>query len=243
MLVVLAGCGRLGFGSYDPATDAPALDAYVIPGTIAHYPMDDDPSDGVIDDTSGGRRPARGVAGGSCPTQIAGKAGKAIHFDGTTQQARITNDAVFASPGAFTIALWVYLDDPAADRVAVAKPLADGSDDSWGFVSWTTAMTCFETTITTFVRHNACSTFTTPGNRWVHYAGVFDGVEKQLYVDGVRVGQYVSDDVVAFDNHDIIIGGDENGGQPAYQWKGGIDELYIFDRALTGDEIAKLAAP
>ena len=104
-------------------------------------------------------------------------------------------------------------------------------------------MTCLETTTTAFVRHNACSTFTTPGNRWVHYAGVFDGSQKQLYVDGVRVGQYASADAVAYDNHDIIIGGDENSGSFAYAWKGAIDELYIFDRALSADEIAKLAAP
>lgn len=249
VVLALAGCGRFGFGpgegvadaSPDTMVDAPAdgaVDAAVIPGLVASWAMDEDPRDGTIDDGVG-LYPARCIVGVTCPTQTAGQRGSALQFDGTTQLARIPSSPAFMLPSGFTIAVWVKVDDLGVDRVAVAKPHGNGSDDSWGFVTWTND-TCLETTMAT-AREDACGGFATPVGTWTHFSGTWDGTSKRLYVNGVQAGQFVSSQQVVFDAHDIVIGADENDGQPAYRWKGAIDELHIFDRALSSEEILEVA--
>jgi hypothetical protein len=253
VLVALVGCGRFGFGDDgDDPPDAPATDAGIDaapgidggvdampdPSLTVHYPMEDDPSDGQIDDASGNGRNAICVAGVTCPNQASGYAGEALQFDGASQLVRIVDNGVFQAPE-FTIAAWIKIEDAGFDQVAFAKPYGTGTDDSWGITAWMT-MTCLETTVAAGDQ-DACGGGGLPVDTWFHVAGTFDGIEKVLYVDGVRLGQNPSNEPVVFDGHDVLIGGDENGGNPAYMWHGRVDELRIYDRALSGTEILALA--
>src|SRR6185312_8021269 len=92
-MCALAGCGRFGFADHSaadaPRADAPdaahdaAIDGTPLPaGLIAWWPMDDDPTDGTIDDIAGGHD-AQCATGVSCPTSVPGKHGNALHVDGT----------------------------------------------------------------------------------------------------------------------------------------------------------------
>lgn len=245
--LILAGCGRLGFGdapsdaepSNDVATDG-AIDA---PGadTVFYMSFDDDPTDGTIDDTSGHGFAASCVAGLTCPTAVPGKRGMAANFNGT-QYALIPYRPALATPNAFTVAAWVYI-EVGGDQVAVGKPVFTGSDDSWALVSWSSAsmQTCFETTGATLAAW-ACLPGVLPLATWYHLTGTWDGAVKRLYINGTLAGSIAST-VTDVDTHDIVIGGDQNAGAFAYAWRGYIDELRFYDRALTSLEIQVLAAP
>ncbi len=80
---------------------------------------------------------------------------------------------------------------------------------------------------------------TVPLNTWTHLAMTWDGVSKRGYIDGVLDG--VRDVGVDTDVHPITIGADENGGVPFYGVDGLLDDLFVFDRALSQSEIAMIA--
>ncbi len=248
--IALSGCGRQNFASVDDA--APQTDAQVdvmadadtrLPGLIAWYAMEDSPADGEIADSGGGGHPALCVTGLSCPTQVAGKRGSALAFDGT-QYARITYGPWLATSTAYTIAGWIYLDQQ-IDQVAFAKPWGSDSYDSWGITAWSPGATlgtgtCLETVDGAMNSENVCGPVL-PAGQWFHVAGRWTGSAKAMFINGVKAAELLSTPTSLIDTHDAIIGGDENSGSPAYLFHGKVDEVQLYDRALTDAEIAMLA--
>ena len=247
-LAGLLGCGRFGYQVIDAsARDAEpdaASDADTrLPGLLAWYAMDDDPSDGTIDDSGGSARVARCVVGITCPTTATGHRGNAAAFDGISQYARITYGAWLATPTAYSIAAWIYLDTQ-IDQVAFAKPYSSGSLDAWGVTAWAPSSgsgTCLETVNALVTTEWVCGP-ALPAARWLHVAGRWDGEAKAVFIDGVKVGERLNAPSSLIDTHDVIIGGDENSANPAYLFHGKVDELQLYDRALTDAEIAMLAS-
>ena len=246
MLLVLFACGRQNFSDRidAPPRDGIGVDADLrLPGLLAWYAMEDDPSDGILDDDGGNARVARCIGGVSCPTQVAGKHGNAVAFNGM-QGARVTYGPWLATPNAYAYSAWIYL-DTLIDQVAFAKPYGASSLDSWGITAWapqSTAGTCFETVNAAVTNEDVCGPMLTTG-RWFHIAARWDGSVKALFIDGIKVGERTNATSSLVDTHDMLIGGDENSGSPAYQFHGMLDELQIFDRALGESEILMLAAP
>lgn len=87
--------------------------------------------------------------------------------------------------------------------------------------------------------------------RWVHLAGVFDGAtgEMSLYADGELITSRVEKGHLRLDTETlerpIIIGAELNGASTAEvsgPFDGYVDEVRLYDRALTGAEIATLAS-
>jgi hypothetical protein len=241
--IVACGCGRFGFGpdsdaNLDGVVDT-SPDSFQLPNEIAHYSMDDDPADGVLDDSIAGHA-AHCVATVSCPTSVPGHRGNAVAFNGTSQFARVTYGAWLATASAYTYAAWIYLDG-SFDQVAFARPYSTGSDDSVGFVAWSNGTgTCMESVGSAVTNESVCGP-TLPVGMWFHVAGRWTGTKKALFVNGTKVDELASATSI-MDSSDLLIGSDENGGSAAYFWHGKVDELEIFDRALTDVEIQQLAA-
>lgn len=249
-LLVLAGCGRSGFGEsssgdatveidssgeVDAAIDAPGGD------TVFYIAFEDDPTDGTIDDTSGHGYSASCVVGLTCPTQTPGVRGAGVRFNGT-QFALIPHRAALSTPNAYTVAAWVYI-EVAGDQVAVGKPVSTGARDSWALVAWSMVnmMTCLETTSSSLSEW-ACSPVVLPIGTWYHLAGTYDGSTKRIYINGSIAGS-IAGTTTDMDSNDIVVGGDQNSGVLAYAWRGRLDELRFYDRALTTAELQVLAAP
>ena len=77
-------------------------------------------------------------------------------------------------------------------------------------------------------------------NRWYHVTGTFDGQEIRVYVNGKLEGEKTVDKkgpVMVWNDNNIEIGGrpDTNGGANLY--KGKMDELAVYNRALTAAEV------
>ena len=73
-------------------------------------------------------------------------------------------------------------------------------------------------------------------NTWTHLAATYDGVTLQLYVDGNQVGsRAASGEPIPFSDNPVTIGSDEIPGKK--QFWGLIDEVRIYNRALTQTEI------
>ncbi len=79
---------------------------------------------------------------------------------------------------------------------------------------------------------------------WVHIAGTYDSVEARLFVSGVLVASGDLAGHFAPDVTPVIIGGNGNGPSnvPTELFPGLLDEVLLYRRALTEDEIRQLAA-
>lgn len=79
-----------------------------------------------------------------------------------------------------------------------------------------------------------------PGE-WMHLAGTYDGAFIRVYVNGVEAGS--NDEVLTIpaDVNPGVIGANVDGPGPGHFFDGLIDDLRIYKRALTAQEIAALA--
>ena len=85
----------------------------------------------------------------------------------------------------------------------------------------------------------ASSTIST--NQWYHFAGTYDGTTQKFYLNGVLVGSRTSTiSYTALDS--VLIGADKGtvNGTLTDFWQGSIDEVRIYNYALTATEITSL---
>jgi RNA polymerase sigma-70 factor (ECF subfamily) len=85
------------------------------------------------------------------------------------------------------------------------------------------------------------------GDGWTHVAAVRDAAGTRLYVDGVLVGRSArtTPGTIGGGTGPLVVGGQVNGPEPGPaqdRFRGSLDELLVYDRALPGREIAALAA-
>src|SRR5262249_22498458 len=84
---------------------------------------------------------------------------------------------------------------------------------------------------------------TIPLNQWTHLAASFDGSTKRLYVNGVQVASQAGLGSLVYDPSPTVpvtIGSDWGFGASSARFTGHIDEVSIYNRALTLDEIADI---
>ncbi len=81
------------------------------------------------------------------------------------------------------------------------------------------------------------------GADWHHYAGVYDGKTVRTFLDGLLIG-------MATFSGNLKQGGESRigrywksseNGQSKYSWKGQVDEVRIYNRALSAEEIQAIA--
>jgi hypothetical protein len=254
--LALVACGRFNFGQLDggeAAGDggdggdgdaAPAADADPLTlGLVAYYPMEDDPSDGKFEDASGNNRHAMCVAGSTCPVSIEGRHGNAVRFFGA-RCARVTYDPGFATPNAYSVAAWLWIDVD-TDQVAFAKPFGSGDRDAWDVVLWSTGSTlgtgtCMESMNAAQTGHDRVCGPQAPLGEWFHVTIRWTGQAKALFMNGVKANEQLASSS-AIDENDVVIGCDVNSGSNVFYLQGRVDELRIYDRGLSDAEIAALA--
>lgn len=76
--------------------------------------------------------------------------------------------------------------------------------------------------------------------KWHHVAGVYDGSQMNLYVDGVLDKSLEASGTINNSKHQVCIGRNARMDIPARNFKGLIDDVAIFDRALSKDEVVRL---
>ncbi|MEW5760713.1 MAG: LamG-like jellyroll fold domain-containing protein, partial [Candidatus Thermoplasmatota archaeon] len=77
-------------------------------------------------------------------------------------------------------------------------------------------------------------------SQWHHFVGVYDGTNNILYIDGIECGRKIQSGNIADSNALVMIGATDYDGNLATlneQLNGTIDNVRIYNRALTSDEI------
>jgi hypothetical protein len=243
-----AGGTRPEFAELRAELEAAVGKAKQPPGLVGHWTLDEVQAGKVADASTNGF--AGAVKGKAAP--VAGRIGGALEFDGSGGHVELpkTDALNQLQKGSYTLALWY--------KPAEAPSGANGKDNAWahGLLVKAGMHTGLEyVTGTRFVIDHwlasgghafASGNLVCPPGRWMHVAGVIDreAGEVRLYVDGKR------------DTSKSYTKGAEgreygtgpwrigialpNGKEYRYAAKGAFDDVKIFSRALSVDEIQAL---
>jgi hypothetical protein len=228
-LCALAACGRFGFDT-DLADGNPGT-----PGLVASFTFETAPSDGVVGGTTGNAGTCNPT---ECPVLAAGHHGNAYRFDGANDCILVPDTGQLDAP-TFTLALWLLQQtDGSVTPLSKAVP---PMSNSWQIESDVGRKISFTTNNAGSHDFLWSASGTVRLGQWQHVAATWDGATKRLYVDGVLIAS-MADAPIVFDTHGAQIGCDDNIPSVDGYYDGSIDDLAIYDRALTSSEIATLAS-
>lgn len=211
--------------------------ALLIPedGLVAYYSFDD----GTAIDNSGNGH--GGQIHGA--VAISGVSGDALFFDGANDYINVSDSPSF-NPSAFTIGAWAKFTGYGNDYQHIISKHVNYYGIREGYclqyMKISKNLNFFTGTGGSSYNH-INSGIIEPGD-WHYIVGTFDGTEKRLYVDGSLIG--TSSTNVVHSPNDLIIGcGGQFGSQsPQFSdfFLGSIDEVIVYDRTLTVNEIATI---
>lgn len=162
-----------------------------------------------------------------------GKYGKALVFDGRSSIVTVKDSITLDLTAAMTLEAWVYPTKTSlgwATIIAKEQPggivydLYGGSSSGLPFSG-------------VYISGEKILNGTSPlpANTWTHLASTYDGKVHRLYVNGVQVASRAQTGKILASTGALRIGGNGLWGE---YFTGRIDELRIYNRALTASEIA-----
>jgi|GEM_PF-427625 len=148
----------------------------------------------------------------------------------------------------FTVSMWIQNSDEAEPYGHVVSHINFAGTAGWLFdMTSTTDSKPFDQRLQFGVTNKqgrlmAPAEVKIPQDRPVHVAGVFDGSSVKLYVDGKQVGEVSYRGEYNADPGTPLRIGSASYSTSTHRWSGIIDELSLYDRPLSNDEIAGLAS-
>lgn len=242
LMLVATGCSRLFAleelpdpASVDSAvSDSVGADAPAETGLIAHYTMDSITGAKLVDTVGGHNGNCT-----SCPTLTSGPFAGALTFNGTTNAVDVVAGPTFATTFGLTVSVWLRLETtPGSTSLCAVSLVLGGVDNSWQL--------CADSgnVINAYWYQSGEKKLSGPSigeDEWHHVALVWNGLVMALYVDGAPSTSMSAK--LAFDGSAVVIGGDRDNAAFGYPWDGSIDELRIYNRALSADELRALVVP
>ncbi len=217
-----------------------AICAFAAPQPLAHWPMEGI-EQGVVTDVSGhGYDAAAYGKDGVLPEVVEGIVSKALRFSAEDEQyLQVQKLEGLAAPEAFTVMAWIR----PAKRAATYGIIGNKGDKSgdppwpgWRFrYFWTRVVLQFgaadgqEPSISS-------ENWSVMHGFWSHVAATYDGDKLALYVDCNLVASREVNAQIMPGRRQFVIG-NYVGRKNAYAFDGIVDELKVFDTALTEDEI------
>ena len=219
-----------------------------IPSGLTGYWKLDDGAGTLVHDSSGGGHD--GTLLGGAQWISPGRFGGALAFDGATGHVRIPRDAAFES-NAISLSVWMSAGAPPSSWANLVRK-AWRNDAAPSFTSWglqlnpagsDASVVAFNTGYAGGLDVLSSPPGTIVPGRVTHLAAVYELGRKQLYVNGVLAASNTTSMSILYDTTstgDLYIG---QSGAPGEFFYGGVDEIQIYNRALTPEEAAFLANP
>jgi hypothetical protein len=206
------------------------------PGTpgvdgIHFYPLDE--TTGTTANDAVGNNDAT-LAGGAVFTP--GKNGNGVALNGSGQFID-TGAGLLDTSGNYTATAWVKLNKvDGAFQTVVSQ---DGDRDSAFFLQYSGQDQRFAMS---FVGQRALAPVKPNVGQWYHLTGVRDAArgELKLYLDGELVATRSACSLDATSTGNTVIGRGKFGGNPVDFLDGTVDQVHLFDRALTATEVKSL---
>ncbi|GAB3426267.1 LamG-like jellyroll fold domain-containing protein [Flindersiella endophytica] len=208
------------------------------PATVGEWKLDE--ASGTTAADTSGRGQTITMQGGT--SWIGGRFGRAAWLDGTSGFGKTAGPVVHTNQS-FTVAAWVYQTQKSNYATVASQSGTNRSSfylqyyptqDRWRFVA-PAADTAAEPAYASAMDSRPARV-----GEWTHLAGVYDAGAHQikLYVNGALAGQ---DDATIWDaGGPLVLGGALSGTTASNFFPRGVDELRVFDKALTESEIRQV---
>lgn len=229
LVLILAGisCSKKSTGP----TPSPAPD--LSKGLVSHFKFEDNLKDEKIYATGTGN-----------PGYMVGKIGKAISLN---LNANNSQKVVFNPPNSpfksdkITIAFWLNSDIILNNT----NPLYDVFHVfiSCGNVGFLTVRNKAQCTAGFIISSNYSSQATLQNfipKEWTHVVGTYDGNELKMYINGTLADTKIFIEPITGFSAPLVLGYFKDANNNDLYWNGIIDELYIYHRILTEEDINML---
>lgn len=216
---------------FDVASGAPAVDNWAFDETTGL----------TAPDSVGGNDATLSSAGATWSGF--GRTGEALSVDGTKGSASIPATALDTSKS-FTISAWARLSNLTQTSVVVSQDSKNSSSFSLyyspSYGRWVFNRNASDDPTPTVIR--SISTAVPVAGVWTHLLGVYDNAAQtiQLYVNGVPQGDPVAFTTPWKATGPLRIGGGQYNDQPANFFPGQIDQVQLWNRILSLDEVGDL---
>jgi hypothetical protein len=202
---------------------------------IAHWPLN-----GNTNDVSG-----NGYDG--TPTNItyvAGKIGQAASFNGSSSVVNTNTKMKFLASSSFSASLWVKFADHSARPTAAAGILGLGHfyNNTWDLFLYNTHQVYFECSGNpTRLGYVSTNSGVLPINTWHHITIVYNGGFIQMFLNGQLVGTTQYNPINGDFTRDVNLLIGQRSGDASRTLNGQINDVRIYNHALTNIEIQELA--
>ena len=209
-------------------------------GLVAHWKLDETTGNQAADSVGG----HHGTVSGA--TWTAGKFGGALQFDGKKSRISVPHRDSLSLTSPFTLSAWIYVDtfgdgskDPNKGYRTVLTKATSGDIANYWFGTWQSEL-LFGFWDVGVWREVWTSGLKLQKARWYHIAMTYDDRtgEVLLYVDGTQVLKASMPQPLTANKQDLQIGRSQYG----EYWHGKLDDIRIYDRVLSAEEIAAFAA-
>jgi chitodextrinase len=197
-------------------------------GLVAAYAFDDASGTAAADATGNGNA---GTVSGA--TWTIGRFGTALSFDGTNDWVTVADSASLDLTAGMTVEAWVLPTALGTAWRTVVMKETSGNHVYALYANRNTQVPTGEADVGSV--QGATGTSALALSAWSHVAVTYDGSALRLYVNGALAGQQSASGGIRTSNGALRMGGNGIWGE---WFQGRIDEVRIYDRALTQSEVA-----
>ena len=219
--------------SYFQSSSYPSLNRGTCDGLIAWWPLNNSSTDFGPNSLDGAPVNVTSAMGQN------GKSGGAYAFNGTSSQVTLSNNALLNPGTAITVSAWYLLAGTHSEAQGIVTKEVSGSINNPPYVLQLSgsSVPMFNQVATsgTGITTQAASASTL--NTWNLLTGTFEGNTSRLYLNGEFIASNTITDI-ATTSGGIRIGQQKSGNN---RWfNGSIDDVRIYNRALSATEIRQL---
>lgn len=170
-------------------------------------------------------------------TFASGLVGQAFSFDGVNDHVIIPSSPGLNPTSAMTLEAWVKPTVIDGFQRGIAGTWDDIGGGNRTYMLWIAGPLEFLISHSRFDFPRVTAPNPLQAGGWQHIAGTFDGTTMRLYIDGVLVSERVSPGPIATNTRPFFIGRTDSGSNDSAFFNGLIDEVGLYNRALSALEI------
>lgn len=180
------------------------------------------------------------------PTVTTGKLGQALSFDGTDDYVSVSDATSLDLTTAITVSAWVYgrsWANSEANFILAKIDFSAGEHRSYQFQVETDGKLRFRFLEQASSDGSATAPAALDTNRWYYVTATYDRSNIKLYVDGALVNTTAETEALIPNNNQLSIGRAVRDNDTDFgEWDGSLDEVRVYNRALSAAEIQSLYA-
>ncbi len=207
----------------------------VIPGLRGYWKLDEGTGTTAADSSGNGNA---GTLQGGVTWTTGPNGSPALQFDGTSGYVSIGNPSILNITGQITVSAWIQIQATGGNRNIVEHGYSTSPNgevflrlngSNYQFGTWNGSTYYVSTAIPSG-----------DVGSWVHLAGVYDGTAWRLYRNGVLLASQTASVGALAVNANWEIGASAVSSDRRF-FKGGIDDVHIYNTGLTAAQVADLA--